>query len=44
VVKEEPGAFFDAADRLAAVLQGKDRSPGVDLISRSGVVKVVIKR
>jgi hypothetical protein len=40
-IKEGPGGFFEAADRLTAVLQGKGRSPGVDLISRGGVVKVV---
>jgi len=39
--KEEPDGFFQAANRLATVLQGKDRSPGVDLISRGGVVRVV---
>lgn len=28
-MKEDPGSFFQAADRLAAVLQGKERSPGL---------------
>ncbi len=42
-IKEEPGSFFEAAARLAAVLQGKDRSPGFDLISRGGVVKVDVE-
>jgi hypothetical protein len=41
-IKEDPGSFFEAADRLAAVLQGKERSPGFDLISRAGAVKVVV--
>lgn len=41
-IKEDPGSFFEAADRLAAVLQGKERSPGLDLISRAGAVKVVV--
>jgi hypothetical protein len=34
------GDFFAATDRLAAVLEGRDRSPGLDLISRCGVVRV----
>ncbi|HWE95037.1 MAG TPA: hypothetical protein VG269_13810 [Tepidisphaeraceae bacterium] len=41
-IKEEPGSFFEAGDRLGAVLQGKERSPGFDLISRGGIVKVVV--
>lgn len=40
--KEDSGTFFEAGDRLGAVLQGKERSPGFDLISRGGVVKVVV--
>jgi hypothetical protein len=39
-VRKGGGDFFAATDRLAAVLAGGDRSPGLDLISRCGVVRV----
>lgn len=40
VRKGDREVFFGAADRVGAVLSGRDRSPGLDLISRGGVVVV----
>lgn len=37
---DRPGAFLGAAERLGAVLAGGERSEGVDVISRGGMVRV----
>jgi len=39
----EPGSFFEYAERPAAALEGRKRSAGVDLISRSGEVTVTLE-
>jgi hypothetical protein len=35
------GEFLAGIDRVAAVLQDRDRSPGLDLISRGGIVQII---
>lgn len=41
--KPKAGAddFFGTADRVKAIVEGAERSPGLDLLSRGGVVRVV---
>jgi hypothetical protein len=41
--ESQPGAFFDDANRPAEALADKDRSPGLDLVSRSGDVSVTVQ-
>ena len=37
----DPEAMIELFDRPAAVMRGADRRPGLDLVSRAGIVKVV---
>jgi hypothetical protein len=39
--KRDPEAMIEMFDRPAAVMRGADRPPGLDLVSRAGVVKIV---
>ena len=41
--EQEPGAGFEVFKRMAAALHGRDRTPGLDAISRSGSVLVAGK-
>jgi len=38
---ESDDSFFDRFERISQILDGKDRSPGLDLVSRGGTIQIM---